>query len=325
MKSIICEQLGSLEFLKLEEIPSPVPNAHEVLIEVAASGVSFPDVLMVLGKYQTKPDLPFTPGLEMAGVIKSVGLEVVDLKPGDWVFGRATRCFAEELVTIPDFLWRLPKQIDYKVAAGFSLNYGTSWYGLQARARLRPGETLLVLGASGGVGIAAVELGKMLGAKVIACASSEAKLAICQSKGADQTINYETENIREAIKHLTNNRGVDVVFDPVGGRFADPAIRSLAWGGRYLVVGFAAGEISKVALNLPLLKGATILGVWWGGLMKADRAMAHELMQQLVGYLAAGLIQPSVMAEYPLADAYHALNELAHRKTTGKLIMDIKT
>jgi NADPH2:quinone reductase len=324
MKSIMCEQFGSLELLKLEEGPCPVPSAREVLIEVTASGVSFPDVLMVLGKYQAKQDLPFTPGLEMAGVIKTIGEEVIDFKPGDWVFGRATRCFAEELVTIPDFLWKLPKHIDCKVAAGFSLNYGTSWYGLQTRARLQPGETLLVLGASGGVGIAAVELGKMLGAKVIACASSEAKLTVCRSKGADQTINYEIENIREAIKCLTNNRGIDVVFDPVGGRFADPALRSLAWGGRYLVVGFAAGEISKVALNLPLLKGATILGVWWGGLMKADRAMAHELMQQLVDYLVAGRIQPSVMAEYPLSAAYDALNDLANRKTTGKLIINVK-
>jgi NADPH2:quinone reductase len=324
MKSIMCQQFGSLELLKLEEVPSPAPNASEVLVEVYASGVSFPDVLMVLGKYQTKQELPFTPGLEMAGVIKSVGEDVVGFKPGDWIFGRATRCLAEELVTIPDFLWRLPKQVDCKVAAGFSLNYGTSWYALQNRARLQPGETLLVLGASGGVGIAAVELGKILGAKVIACASSETKLAVCRSKGADQTINYETENIREAIKYLTNNRGVDVVFDPVGGRFADPAIRSLAWGGRYLIVGFAAGEISKLSLNLPLLKGATILGVWWGGLMKADRAMAHELMQQLVDYLAEGRIQPSIMGEYPLANAYDALNDLAHRKTTGKVIIDIK-
>ena len=324
MKSIMCQQFGSLELLKLEEVPSPAPNASEVLVEVYASGVSFPDVLMVLGKYQTKQELPFTPGLEMAGVIKSVGEDVVGFKPGDWIFGRATRCLAEELVTIPDFLWRLPKQVDCKVAAGFSLNYGTSWYALQNRARLQPGETLLVLGASGGVGIAAVELGKTLGAKVIACASSETKLAVCRSKGADQTINYETENIREAIKYLTNNRGVDVVFDPVGGRFADPAIRSLAWGGRYLIVGFAAGEISKLSLNLPLLKGATILGVWWGGLMKADRAMAHELMQQLVDYLAEGRIQPSIMGEYPLANAYDALNDLAHRKTTGKVIIDIK-
>lgn len=324
MRAVVCHQFGSLDELRIEELPSPVPNSHEVLIGVKASGVCFPDVLMVEGKYQIKPALPFTPGLEMSGMIKSVGAEVVGFKPGDWVFGRATGCLAEELVATPDFLWHLPKGIDVKIAAGFSLNYGTSWYGLKVRAGLLPGETLLVLGASGGVGLAAVELGKMLGARVIACASSQAKLAVCRSKGADETINYETEDLREAIKHLTNQRGVDVVYDPVGDRFADLAIRSLAWGGRYLVVGFAAGQIPKVALNLPLLKGGTILGVWWGGLMKVDPAMAHDLLQQLVDQLAAGQLQPSIMAEYPLACASQALSELATRRATGKIIIDLE-
>jgi NADPH2:quinone reductase len=324
MRAVLCHQFGSVDQLRLEVCPPPIPKSSEVLIEVKASGVSYADVLMVQGKYQIKPELPFIPGLEMAGMIQSVGVEVVGFKPGDWVFGRATGCLAEELVTTPDFLWDLPKGIDVRVAAGFSLNYGTSWYGLKVRAGLLPGETLLVLGASGGVGLAAVELGKLLGARVIACASSEAKLAVCRSKGADETINYETEDLRESIKQLTNHRGVDVVYDPVGDRFADLAIRCLAWGGRYLVVGFAAGQIPKVALNLPLLKGVAILGVWWGGLIKADPAKAHGLMQQLVDQLGAGHLQPSVMADYPLARASEALSDLATRRATGKIIIDLE-
>jgi NADPH2:quinone reductase len=293
-----------------------------VLIEVKASGVSFPDVLMVQGRYQVLPELPFIPGLEMAGIIKSVGGDVAGFKPGDWVFGRANGCLAEELVTSPEFLWHLPKGIDVKVAAGFCLNYATAWYGLNVRAGLLPGETLLVLGASGGVGLAAVELGKLIGARVIACASTEDKLAVCRSKGADETINYEAEDLRESIRHLTNQHGVDVVFDPVGDRFADLSIRSMAWGGRYLVVGFAGGQIPKIPLNLPLLKGVAILGVWWGGLVKSNSAMALRLMQHLIDQLAAGHIHPSVNAEYSLARASSALYDIATRRTIGKIIID---
>jgi len=324
MKAILCRQLGSLDELRLEDVPAPEPNSCEVLIEVKASGVSFPDVLMVQGQYQTTPDLPFTPGLEMAGVIKSVGDEVKGFKPGDWVFGRATGCFAEEIVTTTTFLWHIPKGIDVKVAAGFSMNYATSWYALKERAGLLAGETLVVLGASGGVGLAAVELGKLRGARVIACASSESKLAICRSKGADETINYETEDLREALRRLTNHHGVDVVFDPVGDRFTEQTIRSMGWGGRYLVVGFAAGQIPKVALNLALLKGFSILGVWWGGLMKSDPATAHRLMQELIDQLAAGRIKPSVSAEYPLTRVSDALNEIATRRAAGKIILDLE-
>jgi len=324
MKAALCRRLGSLDELKLEDIPAPEPNSREVLIEVKAAGVSFPDVLMIQGKYQTTPDLPFIPGLEMAGVIQSVGDEVVDFKQGDLVFGRATGCFAEEIVTSADCLWHIPTAIDVRVAAGFSMNYATSWYGLRERAGLLAGETMVVLGASGGVGLAAVELGKLLGARVIACASSEAKLAICRSKGADETINYETEDLREALRRLTNHRGVDVVFDPVGDRFTELTMRSMGWGGRYLVVGFAAGQIPQVALNLALLKGISILGVWWGGLMKADSAMAHRLMQELIDQLAAGRITPSVTAEYPLPRARDALTEVAARRAVGKIILDLE-
>lgn len=324
MRAMLCRQLGSPDVLKMEEIPSPVPKAGEVLLEVKACGVSFPDVLMVQGKYQIKPELPFSPGIEVAGIIKAVGDQVSGFKPGDAVFGRAMNGFAEELVTTPDFLWHLPAGVDFNVAAGFSMNYGTSWYGLKYRAQMKPGETLLVLGASGGVGLAAVELGKLIGARVIACASSEEKLAICRREGANDTINYESEDLREAIKRLTGDRGVDVVYDPVGDKFADPAVRSLAWGGRYLVVGFAAGQIPKVALNLPLLKGGAIVGVWWGGLMKADPDMARRLTQELVELIAAGKIRPHVSAVYPLARAADALRDLMSRKATGKIVVNME-
>ena len=325
MQAALCRQIGSIDQLKLEDIPTPVPNPHELLIEVKACGVSFADVLMVLGKYQVKAELPFIPGLEMAGLVKAVGAEVSGFKPGDWVFGRAKGCFAEELVTTPEFLWPLPMGLDYKIAAGFCLNYGTSWYGLHVRARLMSGETLLVLGASGGVGLAAVELGKLMGARVIACASSEARLVVCRNQGADETINYETDNLRESIRNLTNNRGVDVVFDAVGGKFTDLAIRSLAWGGRYLVVGFAAGQIPKVALNLPLLKGGSIVGVWWGGLTRADPLMARALMQQIVDKFVAGEIRSSVTTDYPLDKVRDALNDLANRRMAGKAIIDLQS
>ena len=201
------------------------------------------------------------------------------------------------------------------------MNYGTSYYALKVRGQLRAGETLLVLGASGGVGLAAVELGKMLGARVIACASTAEKLEVCRRAGADDTINYETENLREAIKRLTQDRGVDVVYDPVGDKFADPAVRGLAWGGRYLVVGFAAGEIPKVALNLPLLKGGAIVGVWWGGLIKNDPAEARRLTQELADMIAAGRIRPLISATYPLERTGDALADLMARKVTGKIVV----
>jgi len=324
MRAVLCRQWGPPDMLRLEEVPSPIPGPDEVLISVKACGVSFPDVLMVQGKYQVKPAFPFSPGMEVAGVIKAVGERITHFKPGDAVFGRAMNGFAEELVVEPHFIWHLPKGVDFKVAAGFGMNYGTSWYGLRYRAQVQAGETLLVLGASGGVGLAAVELGRMMGARVIACASTEEKLALCRREGAHETINYETEDLREAVKRLTGDRGVDVVYDPVGDRFADPAVRSLAWGGRYLVVGFAAGDIPKVALNLPLLKGGAIVGVWWGGLMKADPAMAKRLTQELVEMIAAGRIRPLVSAAYPLERSAEALKDLMSRKATGKIVVSME-
>ena len=324
MRAVLCRQWGTPDTLTLEDIPSPQTGADEVLIDVKACALSFPDVLTIQGKYQIKPAFPFSPGVEVAGIIKAVGSGIggnAGFKPGDRVFGRVANGCADEVVTKPDFLWQLPPVVGFEVGAGFAMNYGTSYYALKVRGQLKAGETLLVLGASGGVGLAAVELGKMLGARVIACASTTEKLEVCKRAGADDTINYETENLREAIKRLTQDRGVDVVYDPVGDKFADPAVRGLAWGGRSLVVGFAAGEIPKVALNLPLLKGGAIVGVWWGGLIKNDPAQARRLTQELVNLIADGRLKPLISATYPLAQTGDALADLMARKVTGKIVV----
>jgi NADPH2:quinone reductase len=250
-----------------------------------------------------------------------VGENITDFKPGDAVFGRVQNGCAEEVAATTDLLWHLPAGVDYAVAAGFGMNYGTSYYALKERGQLKAGETLLVLGASGGVGMAAIDLGRMMGARIIACASTAEKLAICKQAGADELINYETENLRDRIKELTGDRGVDVVYDPVGDKFADPAVRSLAWGGRYLVVGFAAGEIPRVALNLPLLKGSSVVGVWWGGLINKDPARARHMTEELVQMIAAGKIKPYISATYPLARTADAFKDMLSRKVTGKIVV----
>lgn len=321
MRAVLCKQWGTPDTLTMEEVASPRPDADEVLISVKACALSFPDVLTIQGKYQIKPAFPFSPGVEVAGIVKVVGSDVEGYAPGDRVFARVANGCADEVIAKPDFLWHLPPAVGFEVGAGFAMNYGTSYYALKVRGQLKAGETLLVLGASGGVGLAAVELGKMLGARVIACASTAEKLEVCKRAGADDTINYETENLREAIKRLTQDRGVDMVYDPVGDKFADPAVRGLAWGGRYLVVGFAAGEIPKVALNLPLLKGGAIVGVWWGGLIKNDPEQARRLTQELADMIAAGRIKPLISATYPLERTGGALADLMARKVTGKIVV----
>lgn len=321
MRAVLCKQWGLPETLVVEELPSPQPGADEVVVTVKACGVSFPDVLMIQGKYQLKPPFPFTPGGDVAGVVKAVGSNVTAFKPGDAVFGKAKDGCAEEVVAEAKRLWALPKGVDYAVAAGFGGNYGTSYYALRDRGQLKAGETLLILGASGGVGMAAIELGKMMGARVIACASTPEKLDTCKRAGADDTINYEQENLRDAIKRLTNDKGVDVVYDAVGDKFADPAVRSLAWGGRYLVVGFAAGEIPKVALNLPLLKGSAIVGVWWGGFNKNEPDKARKLSEELLQMVASGRIKPYISATYPLEKTGEALRDLMTRKVQGKIVV----
>lgn len=320
MRSVMCRQWGLPDTLVIEELPTPVPGADQVLISVRACGLAFSDGLTIQGKYQVKPEFPFTPGGDIAGIVKAVGKNVADYKPGDAVFGRGEESCAEEVIADPKQLRRLPVGVDFTVAVGLG-NYGTSYHALRDRGQLQAGETLLVLGASGGVGLAAVEVGKMMGARVIACASTQEKLDTCKRMGADALINYETESLRDRIKELTADKGVDVVFDPVGDRFADPAVRSLAWGGRYLVLGFAAGEIPKIALNLPLLKGSSIVGVWAGGLKRNNPKRAQAVAQEVLELVAAGKLKPYISATYPLERTADALKDLMNRKVQGKIVV----
>jgi NADPH2:quinone reductase len=322
MKAVVCKQYGPPESLVYEELPSPKPGAGEVVISVKAASVNFPDVLIIQNKYQFKPPLPFSPGSELAGVVKEVGSGVTAFRPGDRVMAFTTYgAFAEEVKTEAARLLPLPEKMDFITGAAFVLTYGTSDHALRDRAALRAGETLLVLGAAGGVGLAAIEIGKALGARVIACASSEDKLAVCREHGADEGINYASEDLRERIKALTEGRGIDVVYDAVGGPFTEPAFRSLAWRGRLLVVGFAAGDIPKLPLNLPLLKGASVVGVFWGDFARREPKAFAASMQQLGRWYAEGRLKPHVSQTLPLAKAAEAIKLLASRQAKGKVVV----
>ena len=323
MKAILCKAWGGPESLVLEELPSPRPGAGEVVIDVKAAGVNFPDVLIIQNKYQVKPPLPFAPGAELAGVIKETGAGVTGFAPGDRVIAMVSwGAYAEECVAPAAQLVSMPPGLDFATAAAFTLTYGTSWHALKDRGQLRGGETLLVLGAAGGVGLAAVEIGKALGARVIAAASSAEKLAVCRAHGADETIDYATEDLRARLKQLTVDKGADVVYDPVGGPYTEPAIRSTAWRGRYLIVGFANGEIPRIPLNLMLLKGSSLVGVYWGDWTRREPRAAAEGMKELLGWLAAGKLRPHLSGRYPLARAADALTALGSRKVTGKLVIE---
>src|SRR6478752_112593 len=303
MKAVLCKQYGPPDTLTFEELPSPRAGAGEVVVSVKAASVNFPDVLIIQNKYQFKPPLPFSPGSELAGVVKEVGAGVSGFRPGDKVIAFTTYgAFAEEVKTDATRLLPLPQGMDFVTGAAFLLTYGTSDHALRDRGALRAGETLLVLGAAGGVGLAAIEIGKALGARVIACASSADKLAVCREHGADEGIDYAPEDLRERLKALTAGRGVDVVYDPVGGPYTEPAFRSLAWKGRLLVVGFADGEIPKLPLNLALLKGASAVGVFWGDFTRREPAANRDNMRELVGWLAEGALRPHIGARYPLAE-----------------------
>ncbi len=290
MKAVVCKQFGPPESLVVEDLPSPRAGPGEAVISVKAASLNFPDVLIIQNKYQFKPPLPFSPGSELAGVVKEVGAGVSAFKPGDKVIAFTTYgAFAEEAKTEAARLLPLPEGMDFVAGAAFLLTYATSDHALRDRAALRAGEWLLVLGAAGGVGLAAIDIGKALGARVIACASSEEKLAVCRSHGADATINYATEDLRERIQTITGKSGVDVVYDPVGGAYTEPAFRSLAWRGRQLVVGFAAGEIPKLPLNLALLKGASVVGVFWGDFARREPKHFAERARQLGLWYLEGL------------------------------------
>ena len=322
MKAVLCKQHGLPDTLVVEEIPSPKAGAKQVVITVKACGVNFPDTLIIQNKYQFKPELPFSPGGEVAGIIKEVGEGVSHLNVGDTVIAMTGwGGFAEEVLTDASRVFPVPPVFDFKTAATFAYVFGTSYHALKDRAQLQEGETVLVLGASGGVGLAAVQLAKVMGAKVIAAASTEAKLAVCSQYGADAIVNYSDDNWREQVKVLTEGKGVDVVYDAVGGHYAEPALRSMAWNGRYLVVGFAAGDIPKIPLNLPLLKGCSVVGVFWGEFAKKKKKDNQANMMQLFGWLMQGKLKPHISAEYPLEQAAQALNDLLERKATGKVVL----
>lgn len=323
MKALLCRDLAlGLEGLRLEEVPAPRPARGQVLVEVRAAAVNFPDVLVVQGKYQYKPTLPFAPGYELAGIVAAVGEGVAHVKPGERVLALVEHgAFAEQAVAEAARVMPLPAGVAFEAAAATMFTYATSYHALKDRAHLAKGETLLVLGAAGGVGLAAVQLGKLMGARVIAAASSADKLAVCREHGADDTLDYSQEDLREGVKRLVGARGVDVCYDPVGGSITEPALRSLAWRGRLLVVGFAAGEIAKIPMNLPLLKGASIVGVHWGATFEKEPGAAGENARQVLEWLASGAIRPHISGRYPLARGVEALRAVAERRVTGKVVI----
>jgi len=322
MRAVLCKELGLPEKLVVEDVPSPKAGKGEVVLSVKACGVNFPDTLIIQGKYQFKPELPFSPGGEVAGVVKEVGEGVGSPKPGDRVIAFNTwGGFAEEMVVEADRTIPMPDRMDFVPASAFVLTYGTSYHALKDRAQLKPGETLLVLGASGGVGIAAIQLGKMMGARVIAAASTAAKLQVCKENGADELIRYGEEDLRARVKELTSGKGVDVVYDPVGGPYSEPALRDMAWNGRFLVVGFAAGDIPKVPLNLTLLKGCSIVGVFWGAFTRKEPENNRRNNEELMQFYVQGKIKPHIHATYPLEQVAQALNEVMNKRVSGKVVL----
>jgi len=324
MKAVLCKAYGPPDSLVVEDVPSPIAGPGEVVVSVKTASVNFPDVLIIQNKYQVKPPLPFSPGSELAGVVKSVGDGVTRWKPGDPVMAiTGYGAFAEEVKVEVNRLLPIPAGMDFVSAAAFGLTYATSEHALCDRGDLKAGETLLVLGASGGVGIAAIEIGKILGARVIACASTDDKLAVCREHGADDTINYATEDLRERIKAITGGKGADVVYDPVGGTYTELALRSIAWRGRLLVVGFAAGDIPKIPLNLTLLKGCAIVGVFWGEFTRREPQRFLAAMDKLGRWFAEGKLKPHISGTFPLERAADALAMMAARNVKGKVVLTV--
>ncbi len=325
MKAVLCKAFGPAETLVLEEIASPEAKKNEVLLQVHAAGVNFPDTLIIEGKYQFKPPFPFSPGGEAAGVITAVGEKVSHLKVGDRVMAlTGWGSFAEE-VAVPGYnVIPVPPSMDFASAAAFGMTYGTSMHALKQRANLQPGETLLVLGASGGVGRAAVEIGKAMGAKVIAAASSAEKLEVAKAAGADELINYSESSLKDEVKRLTGGQGADVIYDPVGGDLFDQAIRSIAWNGRLLVVGFASGRIPELPVNLALLKGAAVVGVFWGAFAQRQPQDNAANFEQLFAWYSEGKVKPLVSQTFPLEQAAEAINTLGQRKAVGKVVVQVR-
>ena len=321
MKAVLCRTFGPPSGLVLEDVPAPQPGPGEMLIRVAACAVNFADTLMIQGKYQTRPDLPFSPGGEVAGTVAALGPGVAGPPPGSSVLAMTSHGgFAELAVARADAVVPVPEGVEPVAAAALSYAYGTAFHALRDRGGLQPGEMVLVLGAAGGTGLAAVRLAKLLGARVIAAASGD-RLETCHQAGADALLDYRQEGWRDRLRELTHGRGVDLVYDPVGGPYAEPALRSMAWGGRYLVIGFAAGEIPRIPLNLTLLKGCAILGVFYGSFAKREPEANRALMGQLLAWVREGRLRPWISATYPLAQAPVALEALLSRRATGKIVV----
>ena len=324
MRALICKEYGAPETMSVGEWDAPVPGDDEVVFDVKAAGLNFADVLMIAGQYQVKTPPPFIPGNEAAGIVTAVGRNVTRFKTGDKIIGALRGgAFAEQAIVAEDFAIPLPDALSFDQGAGYSVAYGTSYHGLKQGAALQPGETVLVLGAAGGVGYTAVEIAKAMGASVIAAASSDAKLAFAKEAGADMTINYSDASLKDSVKELTNGRGVDVVYDPVGGDLAEQALRATGWHGRYLVVGFASGEIPKFPLNLALLKEASIVGVWWGTWAARHTKEMLQNMQELDALVQNGRLQPRVSQSFALEDFADAFRVITERRVLGKVVLTI--
>jgi NADPH:quinone reductase len=322
MRQVVCKEFGPIESLVVENFDLPPPGPGQARVRVEAAGVNFPDTLMVQGKYQARPDRPFVPGTELAGIVEAVGEGVTGLEPGMPVIGMVgLGAFAEVANTKAARLLPRPASMPAVMAAGFSMTYGTSMHALRQRANLQPGETLLVLGASGGVGLAAVEIGKAMGAAVIAAASSDEKLRVAKDSGADHLVNYSTESLKDRVKELTNGNGVDVVYDPVGGDLLEDAVRATGWGGRVLVVGFASGAIPKVPANLLLLKGSAMVGVFFGTFRDREPEANRRNFAELFQWYEEGKLRPLVSQTMDLADVVKAFTILTSRSAIGKIVL----
>ena len=323
MRAILCKELGPANTLVIEDIASPAPGKGEVKVRVKAAGLNFPDTLIIEGKYQIKPELPFSPGGEMAGEVLEVGDGVKNFKAGQRIMGlTGYGAFAEEIVVPENRLIPVPDGMNDHTAAAFSMVYGTSYHALKQRANIQPGETLLVLGASGGVGLAAVELGKAMGANVIACASSDEKLEVAREAGADDLINYADEDLKEALKKRYP-KGVDVIYDPVGDKFTEAALRNMAWNGRLLIVGFAAGDIPKIPANLALLKGCSIVGVFWGAFTQQEPKVNMQNIMELFQLFGQGKLKPRISQVFKFEEYEQALAALTSRTAKGKVVLDV--
>ncbi len=322
MKAVLCKAYGAPEDLVLEDVAEPVPGEGEVLVDVKATALNFPDVLMIAGKYQSQPPFPFSPGGEIAGTVLETGSGVREFAPGDKVFGGVGHGgFAERVAVSARSLQPLPDSMSFVEASGISTTYGTSYYALQQRAALQPGETLLVTGAAGGVGIAAVQLGKAMGARVIAAASSEQKLSVAKDSGADELIDYSDGQLKDKVKALTGGKGADVIYDPVGGALFDQCLRCINWYGRILVIGFAAGDIPKAPINLILLKSCQVVGVFYGAWSARAPDENRANFRDILAFHAAGKIKPVVGGVHPLENYAEALNDLAQRRAIGKIVV----